>query len=185
MIDACFLKQLVKHCSKSWTRPDMAPSGGLEVGPRPNGRYATDGRQQQVSSLTENVRQMRTKSWEWRVGVNTTDTVPTVWWNPLHYILNRCGCSYLLTQLKETAHAPAVKLLSPPLTFTLLSSREAWTRRSVTSSSASLFYTDAFPSCIGATAQCDPWDAYLQLWRLWGPSIFVGLLQLLYIVYLA
>ena len=31
----------------------MAPSGGLKVGPRPNGRYATDGRQQQVSSLTE------------------------------------------------------------------------------------------------------------------------------------
>ena len=36
MIGVCFLKQLVKHCSKSWTRPDMAPPGGLKVGPRPD-----------------------------------------------------------------------------------------------------------------------------------------------------
>jgi len=34
MIDVCFLKQLAKNCSKSWTRPDMAPPGGLKVGPR-------------------------------------------------------------------------------------------------------------------------------------------------------
>jgi len=38
----CFLKQLVKQCSKSWTRPDLVPLGGLKVGPRPNGRDTTD-----------------------------------------------------------------------------------------------------------------------------------------------
>jgi len=37
MIGVCFVKQLVKHhCSKSWTRPDMAPPGGLKVGQRPD-----------------------------------------------------------------------------------------------------------------------------------------------------
>ena len=36
MIGVCFLKQLVKHCSKSRTRPDMAPTGGLKVELRPD-----------------------------------------------------------------------------------------------------------------------------------------------------
>ena len=44
----------------------------------------------------------------------------------------------------------------------------------------SIIHSALFINGIGATTPCDPWDASLQLWRSWGPSVF-GPLQLLQI----